>query len=350
MRGGDDVGSRVRVASAACLVSSGLFVAGISGAVALADPDNSVDGAATGAAGRTTDESTDHPRRGAPPAVGTATGPGAGSPGRRSAVPPPRIAGSSGPSDSTDEGDLSKRAERAAKADETLPGGASGEQTDAEDEDLTAGEDDIIDDGDVDDDEEDECGWGWWPLPPHNGSSTPFHGDGGGATAASPPARPAVLPGLEVATEPEVPSESPELLPTPDPQDPLPGQIAPAAIPALSMPVIALPPAVPGIGGGDVGGGPSSSEPANAGQPPAPERTPAAQPPAAPRTDTVLPVSYRAGYGEYLRTAGMPQVIAVAVPGAIGIMLLTGIGGLIGYRQARAGRAVRSSGSARFSS
>src|SRR6476661_8810280 len=38
MRGGDRVASRVRVAASACLVASGLFMAGAGGAIALADP------------------------------------------------------------------------------------------------------------------------------------------------------------------------------------------------------------------------------------------------------------------------------------------------------------------------
>jgi hypothetical protein len=61
-----------------------------------------------------------------------------------------------------------------------------------------------------------------------------------------------------------------------------------------------------------------------------------------------VPASYRAGYGEYLRTAGVAQMAAVAVPGVMGILALTGAGGLLGYRQARAGRTVRAGGSARF--
>ncbi|MGH3675065.1 MAG: hypothetical protein ACRDU5_04890, partial [Mycobacterium sp.] len=57
--------------------------------------------------------------------------------------------------------------------------------------------------------------------------------------------------------------------------------------------------------------------------------------------------SYRIGYTQYLRTAGLPQVAALAVPGVGGILVLTGAGGLLGYRQAKAGHAVRS-GTARF--
>ena len=40
LRGGDRVASRVRVAASACLVASGLFMAGAGGAIALADPGN----------------------------------------------------------------------------------------------------------------------------------------------------------------------------------------------------------------------------------------------------------------------------------------------------------------------
>jgi hypothetical protein len=58
--------------------------------------------------------------------------------------------------------------------------------------------------------------------------------------------------------------------------------------------------------------------------------------------------TYRMGYVEYLRAAGLGQVAAVAVPGFTGILILTGAGGLIGYRQARAGRSVRAGATARF--
>ena len=43
--------------------------------------------------------------------------------------------------------------------------------------------------------------------------------------------------------------------------------------------------------------------------------------------------SYRMGYMEYLRAAGFGQVAAVAVPGLSGILILSGAGGLIGYRR-----------------
>jgi len=58
--------------------------------------------------------------------------------------------------------------------------------------------------------------------------------------------------------------------------------------------------------------------------------------------------AFRAGYPDYLRAAGLSEVAAVAVPGFTGILILTGAGGLVGYRQARAGHVVRRSGTARF--
>jgi hypothetical protein len=58
--------------------------------------------------------------------------------------------------------------------------------------------------------------------------------------------------------------------------------------------------------------------------------------------------SYRIGYTDYLRNAGLSQVAALAVPGLAGMLVLTGAGGLVGYRQAKAGHAIHTSGTARF--
>ena len=44
----------------------------------------------------------------------------------------------------------------------------------------------------------------------------------------------------------------------------------------------------------------------------------------------------------------MSQVAALAVPGVAGILVLTGAGGFVGYRQAKAGHAVRTGRTARF--
>lgn len=61
-----------------------------------------------------------------------------------------------------------------------------------------------------------------------------------------------------------------------------------------------------------------------------------------------LPSTFRAGYSTSLRTADTPELLALALPGLAGIMALTAAGGLIGYRQAKAGHALLAAGSARF--
>ncbi|RDH77392.1 hypothetical protein DVS77_15825 [Mycolicibacterium moriokaense] len=119
----------------------------------------------------------------------------------------------------------------------------------------------------------------------------------------------------------------------------------------IALPVIVVPPVgLGGIGGGAGAGG------VGAGAPPGIPRAVPAEPPAgriAPPANVGSNVavpnsSYRIGYTEYLRTAGLPQVAALAVPGLAGILVLTGAGGLVGYRQAKAGHAVRVAGTARF--
>jgi hypothetical protein len=116
----------------------------------------------------------------------------------------------------------------------------------------------------------------------------------------------------------------------------------------ITLPVIVAPSV--GIGGGGapaVPARPSLPEPPGAvtAEPPA-GRKPV---PASVGSNAAVPASsYRLGYAEYLRTAGMSQVAALAVPGVAGMLVLTGAGGLVGYRQAKAGHVVRTGGTARF--
>ncbi len=155
----------------------------------------------------------------------------------------------------------------------------------------------------------------------------------------------------------EVPSGRPELPPEmllppasePSVIDSVAGIGAAAAqvpVPPITLPVIVAP---IGLGGGG-GGSPGS---------PALPLAPRGVTAEAPAGREPLPAnvgsnvadsaaSYRIGYTEYLRSAGLSQVAALAVPGLGGMLVLTGAGGLVGYRQAKAGRAVHTTGTARF--
>jgi hypothetical protein len=73
--------------------------------------------------------------------------------------------------------------------------------------------------------------------------------------------------------------------------------------------------------------------------------TPVSAPPPAGGADAG---GYRAGYADYLRVADTTEIAAVAVPGTTGLVALTALGGVLGYRQAKAGRALRANGTARF--
>jgi hypothetical protein len=111
----------------------------------------------------------------------------------------------------------------------------------------------------------------------------------------------------------------------------LPADLAPAGMDLPQAP-LGFPAPVPSAPGGD------------------PPREPS-QPAPAPKSEVAQlsePVAFRAGYSEYLRNAGIAQITSIALPGVIGILLVTIGGGFIGYRQARAGHIIRAQGIARF--
>jgi hypothetical protein len=174
------------------------------------------------------------------------------------------------------------------------------------------------------------------------GLPAPGSGGGGGGAVEVPSGRPELPPEMQLP-----PAAEPSVL------DVLPGVGAAAAqlpVPPITLPVIVAPMGV-GLGGG--GGAPAA--PRAPSLPSAP-RGATAQPPAGREplparvgsNVTVPPSSYRIGYTDYLRNAGLSQVAALAVPGVAGMLVLTGAGGLVGYRQAKAGHAVHTNGTARF--
>lgn len=328
--GGAEVGSRVGIAAAGFLVAYGLLVVGAGNTPANATPAPGSVAADDGDGART--ESGQH--GGAPSAV---------RPGRRDHASP-------GTGSRGDEPDGRKPRER------RFGSGRVPHQTPQTEDDEKRNEGEPVDGEDgggvetppkeppweepPGEEDPDDC----WPWPPD--PQPP--GDGGGA---GPPIRPPA--GRPHAPPMQLP---PHLLPEHTPSQPGVVDAEPGigiAVPQLPVAPIALPIVVAPPMGIPRGAAPRGlpTEPV-----PASPRGPAAEPPAgrqAPPAETASnvaapPASYRAGYTEYLRNAGISQVALVAAPGLAGMVLLTGVGGLVGYRQAKAGHAVRAGGAARF--
>jgi len=120
--------------------------------------------------------------------------------------------------------------------------------------------------------------------------------------------------------------------------------VPPVAPPAIPPVAVAPPPA--GVRPGSQSHVPSSIV---AGAPPeirGPAPT-AAPPPAAGAGPVEIPAT-RFGDQQYLRTAKVTDMAVVALPGVVGLLLMTVSGTVIGHRQARAGHMLRHTGAARF--
>jgi hypothetical protein len=137
-----------------------------------------------------------------------------------------------------------------------------------------------------------------------------------------------LLPGIPVSAVPTLSNLAASLL---SPSVAPPTDLSPTGMDLLGAPLIS--PAPP----------PSAPPVDSPQQPPLP-----ALPPKGDVAQLSEPVAYRAGYSDYLRNAGMAQITSIALPGVVGILLVTLGGGFIGYRQARAGHIIRADGIARF--
>jgi hypothetical protein len=351
LKGGIHVGSRVRIAAATCLVASGLCVGGIGGALAFAKPPPD------------SHKVEDH-RAGSHPGGDAGAGnPNQGKP--RDERPDGEKPDNGKPDDHRPDGekpDDHKPGDGGVDDGERDDGGVDdGERDDSEGEDggstPTTPEQPPTTDvppptkdpdpGECNDNGEDSCGSGfpWWPFPwpwPPGPGEPPGPGGGGGGGGGEPPAGRPGVPSMQLPAE-----LRPETEPA-SPIDATPGVGVASALglEPITLPVVVAPPPL-------LGGGPG---PAPAEQLPGSARGTQAQPPAGRQPSAadigsnviVPPASYRVGYTDYLRSAGISQVVAVAASGVAGILVLTGAGGLVGYRQAKAGLAVRTTGTARF--
>jgi hypothetical protein len=203
------------------------------------------------------------------------------------------------------------------------------------------------DPGECDDKNKDHCSPGWpWPWPWNVGQPPGPGGGGGGSHPEVPSGRPGVPPTMQLPRQLMPPTTGP-VGPTVVDVEPGVG-IAAAQLPIapITLPVIVAPAIGVGGGGGSPGAPALPVTPRGVTAEPLAGREPL---PANVGSNVAVPAtSYRIGYTEYLRNAGLSQVAALAVPGVTGMLVLTCAGGLLGYRQAKAGHAVHTSGTARF--
>ncbi|ULP36612.1 hypothetical protein MJO55_26135 [Mycolicibacterium rufum] len=321
------MGSRARTAAAACLVAGGMWAGSTGAPTALADPADSADVTAGGVADGRTDHRTNKPSRAKGKQARTETKTETKT--ETDSETPDEAAPDAGDAESADENTTGQNATAAAREDPppSCEGGGK------------------------------DCGPGWpwpWPWPWSDDPDPPGAPNpaGGGSSSDRPVGvpRPGGPPspgtGAPVGRPPEDLPFDPDVIDTiPGVGLPAAGEAAPISVPVLTMPVAA------GTGGAAT----AASAGPGAGIPVAPrqalgEPPPARRPPPAPETapgPRVAPPG-RIGYRETLRSAGTSQLAALAIPGVVGILVLTALGGLLGYRQARAGQAMRAHGTARF--
>ncbi len=400
------VAARMRIAAAVCVVVSGLFVGGAGAAVAVADPETGQSGETGGTQPDPSGGGTTMPTSGQTSLEETTTAPVSAPTPNVTAPKPTSQVGDGRNGLPSDDPGASRSAPRSSKlsvpdggvprqtasavtgeptstvsaglAQVTAPASSPAETTTKTTPDLVPTLDQPTDPTEKipppSDEPEKHQGWHWpwcWPTPPDpgqppgSGSPPSSGGGGGGVSTAKPPIGIGIPepPPLMQLPVPSLPRVVPPTLPVIS-VDPVVDGISGLATAAAQLPftTLTLPVIVPPLGAGGAGaggaGGPgaaprpgSPSAPRTSGGPQSKSQPPKAggqNPPAYSASNGSVPASYRAGYRDYLRTAGIGQVAAVAVPGVMGILLLTGAGGLVGYRQARAGRTVRANGTARF--
>jgi hypothetical protein len=368
------VGSRVRIAAATCFVASGLFVGGLGGALAFATPSpgsgshenrdgTKADTSQNGGTGSRPGEK--NPDQGKPrdQKPGDQT-PGDGKPDDQNTNDPkpddPKPSGEvdPNPGDGDDGGSTPTSPKpTTTKPTTTKPTPTTETPTSPRPTPTTEPPPPTRDPdpGQCDDKGENNCGAGfpWWPFPwpPEPGDPGPG-GPGGGGGGGLPSAGGGLPSGLPHRPPMQLPGaplpETQRAVPV-EPVNATPGASLELPLEPITMPVVVAPPPALGFGGAGRPAPPEQLKGLSRGE----AETPAGRqlsPADIGSNVTIPPASYRVGYTDYLRTAGISQVVALAVPGVAGILVLTGAGGFVGYRQAKAGHAVRTrtGGAARF--
>ena len=186
----------------------------------------------------------------------------------------------------------------------------------------------------------------WWPIPPLPPPVTPVApiDRGNNGFIAAPTVAP-VIPVAQVGAAAEPPVDIGDLpadAPAPAAPDAVPAPAWYPAAPSLLPGPVARPVAPP------VAAPPSI--PAAVPVRPAQMSAPAAPPPPPQRQGEGLqpPAPVRLGYPDDLRDADLAKVVSMALPGLAAMAGMTALGGVVGYRQAKAGYLLRAAGAGRF--
>ena len=360
------MGSRVHGAASACLVASGLFLCGLGGALALAEPSahsetplsidmplkgpkgdsDGNDGSkeSTGKDQDTQDTADEHPGNGGNPDNGNCGNDGSNGNARHcgggTETSPP---GSSTTKTTTETSTSTKTTtsrtttsrttstetttSKTTSTETTTSGTTSTQTTTSRTTSTPTSETTSTPTSETTSTETSEPTSTSTPGP---GLPAPGGGGGGGGGIEVPSGRPELPPPMQLPAELMPPVSEPPVI------DVVPGVGAAAVevpIPPIALPVIVAPAA-------GAGGAGAPAAPVLPGTP----RGVSAEPPAGREplpanadSNIAMPASsYRIGYTDYLRSAGLPQVAALAVPGIAGMLVLTGAGGFVVYRQAKA--------------
>ena len=188
----------------------------------------------------------------------------------------------------------------------------------------------------------------WWPVPRPIPPAPPISGDVGRGNNGF-IVVPAVVPAIPVTqfgagAEPPVDiGDFPEDAPT----ETAPAAAAPPATWYPAAPSLPPGPAARVVTAQVV---PPPLVPPAISRPPVRMAVPAAPPPPPQRPGAGVqpPAPVRLGYPADLRDADLAKVLSTALPGLAAMAGMTAFGGLVGYRQARAGYLTRAAGAGRF--
>jgi hypothetical protein len=153
-----------------------------------------------------------------------------------------------------------------------------------------------------------------------------------GEPTAPVPAAPAPVPSAPApaAPAPALPAPAAPVVPIPAPVVVPPVVVPPVVVPPMMPPPPAIGPVVPPP--------PPMVHPPSLTPPPRRvDRQPAPPGELGPQG---IPVTFRDGYADYLKAATVADLAPVALSGTAGILAITALGGLVGFRQARAAQAL----------